>query len=149
MQAFRSATLLKETPIQVFYCDFATFLKTRILKNISERFAGGKSTSIWTREFFRKYFPDFPRSISFFMFLTFWSSYFQGKTAIIEWLLPLFYKVFTINGNVLYYESHFACRFISKIFSVINVGFHDSKVKTRSFFVIIIGVKPLFSNFAL
>ena len=139
MQAFRSATLLKETPIQVFYCDFATFLKTRILKNVSERFAGGKSTSIWTREFFRKYFPDFPRSISFFMFLT----------AIIEWLLPLFYKVFTINGNVLYYESHFACRFISKIFSVINVGFHDSKVKTRSFFVIIIGVKPLFSNFAL
>ena len=43
--AFRSATLLKETPIQVVSCDFAKFLRTSIFKNICERFPGGKSTS--------------------------------------------------------------------------------------------------------
>ena len=55
-----------------------------------------------------------------------------------------FYKVFTINVN----ESLFACQVISKTFLVIKVGFHNWKVKTRSFLDIMIGVKQLFSNFA-
>ena len=50
----------------------------------------------------------------------------------------LFYdKVYTIKDNVLYYESHFACQFISKTFSVIKIGFHNSKVKAGSFLLII------------
>ena len=92
-----------------------------------------------------------PKTITF-MFLKFWNSYFQGYTAIVEWLCSLFlHKCFTINGNVLHYESHFACQFISNRFSVINkVGFHNSKVKTQSFLSFYnLGMKPLLSNFAL
>ena len=80
------------------------------------------------------------------MFLKFWISYFHGQLLLSDCFF-FFYKVFTINGNVLYYESHFACQFISKTFSVIDVGFHNSKVKARSFLFIIICVKPFLSNF--
>ena len=63
--------------------------------------------------------------------------------------LSFLYKVFTINRNVLYHDSHLASQYIAKTFSVIKIGFHISKVKTRSFLFIAIGVKPLFSKFAL
>ena len=69
------------------------------------------------------------------MFLKLWNSFFQGQTAITEWLLSLLYKVFTINGNALHYENHFACQFISKIFLAIKIGFHNSKTKTQSLFL--------------
>ena len=39
-----------------------------------------------------------------------------------------FYKVFTINGNVLYYESHFACQFISKTFDDENDDDDDDEL---------------------
>ena len=97
---------------------------------------------------FANIFPDFPKTINFFMFLKFWSRYFQVRQLLLSDCFLFFYKVFTINGNILYYESHFASQFIPKSFSVM-VGFHNLKVKTRSFLFIIMGMKPLFSNFAL
>ena len=39
-------------------------------------------------------------------------------------------------------------KFISKTFSVIKVGFHNSKVQTPSFLFIVMDVKSLFLNFA-
>ena len=89
---------------------------------------------------FASIFPDFPKTRSFFMFLKFWNSYFQGQTAITEWLISLFYKVLPLT--VMYCK----CQFTSKIFLVIKVRFHNSKVKARSFLFIIMGVKPPFSN---
>ena len=80
---------------------------------------------------FSNIFPDFPKLLQVFKNLE----------------PSLFYKVCTINGNALYYESHFACQFISKTFSEIKIEFHNSKVITRSFLFIIMGVKPLFPNF--
>ena len=44
----------------MFSCDFAKFLRTPILKNICERFAGGKSTFSYESEsYFANIFPDF------------------------------------------------------------------------------------------
>ena len=48
-------------------------------------------------------------------------------------VFTLFFKVFTINGNVPCYETRFACQFMSKRFSVIKVGFHNSEVKKTNF----------------
>ena len=60
-------------------------------------------------------FPDFPNTISFFMFLHFGAVIFKVRQLLLSGCF-LCYKVFTINRNVLYYESHFVCQFISKTF---------------------------------
>ena len=146
LQAFRSATLSKrDSNISVFlwFCKIFkstyfeehlwTICRWKVYLNINQRVLSQIFLQIFLLYVFKTLKQLFSRLHSYY-----WVTAFSFLTIF-----------FTISGNVLYYESHFACQFILKAFSVIKVGFHNSKVKTRSFLVIIIGVKPLFSSFAL
>ena len=145
LQAFRSAVLLKrDSNISVFLwiCKILkstyfeehlwTICRWKVCLNINQRVLSQIFLQIFLLYVFKTLKQLFSRLHSYY-----WVTAFSFLTIF-----------FTISGNVLYYESHFACQFISKAFSVIKVGFHNSKVKTRSFLVIIMGVKPRFSNFA-
>ena len=59
---------------------------------------------------FTNTFPDFPKTITFFIFWNFGAVIFKVRQLLLSFL---FYEVFTINGNVLYYESHIKDIFIN------------------------------------
>ena len=74
---------------------------------------------------FANTFPDFSETITFFIFFKILEQLFS-RLGSYYWVIAFsfFYKVFIINSNGLYHESHFACQLISNKFSVSKVGFN-------------------------